>query len=62
MPEPVAILTIAITTRALFHMEDSHALFEREGRDWNRFYAAARALADLPKEERHRKLKETTGA
>ena len=31
MPEPVAILTIAITTRALFHMEDSHALFEREG-------------------------------
>src|SRR5690606_20999972 len=31
MPEPVALLTIAITTRALFHMEDSHALFEREG-------------------------------
>lgn len=31
MPEPVAILTIAITTRALFHMEDSHALFENEG-------------------------------
>ena len=31
MSEPVAILTIAITARALFHMEDSHALFEREG-------------------------------
>lgn len=31
MTEPVAILTIAITTRALFHMEDSHALFENEG-------------------------------
>ena len=31
MPEPVATLTIAITTRALFHLEDSHALFEREG-------------------------------
>ena len=31
MPEPVAILTIVITTRALFHMEDSHALFENEG-------------------------------
>ena len=31
MPEPVAILTIAITTRALFHMEDSHTLFENEG-------------------------------
>ena len=28
MPEPVAILTVAITARALFHMEDSHGLFE----------------------------------
>ena len=27
----VPVLTIALTTRALFHMEDSHALFEREG-------------------------------
>jgi predicted aminopeptidase len=32
-------------------------LFEREGRDWNRFYDATRRLADLPKEERHRILK-----
>lgn len=33
MPDAAAVpvLTIAITTRALFHMEDSHALFEREG-------------------------------
>ena len=31
MPEPVATLTIAITTRALVHLEDSHARFEREG-------------------------------
>lgn len=31
MPEPVAILTVAITARALFHMEDSHGLFEAEG-------------------------------
>ncbi|HET7126905.1 MAG TPA: 5'-nucleotidase [Lysobacter sp.] len=31
--EPAAAqpLIVAITTRALFHMEDSHALFEREG-------------------------------
>ena len=29
----IPVLTIAITTRALFHMEDSHALFEREGID-----------------------------
>lgn len=31
MPEPVAFLTVAITTRALFLMEDSHAVFERDG-------------------------------
>ena len=31
MSEPVAILTVAITARALFHMEDSHGLFEAEG-------------------------------
>ena len=29
--EPVAVLTIAISSRALFDLEDSHALFEREG-------------------------------
>ncbi|MDB5875414.1 MAG: hypothetical protein JWQ07_4856 [Ramlibacter sp.] len=34
------------------------ALFGREGRDWKRFYDAARRLADLPKEERHKLLKE----
>ena len=34
------------------------ALFEREGRDWNRFYDAVRRLAALPKPERHRLLKE----
>jgi len=33
------------------------ALFEREGRDWNRFYDAARRLAAVPKEERHQLLK-----
>jgi predicted aminopeptidase len=38
------------------------ALFRREGGDWGRFYAAVRALAALPKEERHRQLKETAGA
>ena len=30
-PVPAQPLVVAITTRALFHMEDSHALFEREG-------------------------------
>ena len=29
--EPVAVLTIAISSRALFDLEDSHALFESEG-------------------------------
>jgi 5'-nucleotidase len=31
MPEPVAILTVAVTSRALFDLEESHALYEREG-------------------------------
>jgi len=31
--QPPTPLVVAITTRALFHMEDSHALFEREGID-----------------------------
>ncbi|HSV36920.1 MAG TPA: aminopeptidase [Ramlibacter sp.] len=35
------------------------ALFEREGRDWNRFYDAARRLAALPKAQRHQILKES---
>lgn len=34
------------------------ALFEREGRDWTRFYAAVKKLADMPKDERHLLLKE----
>jgi predicted aminopeptidase len=34
------------------------ALFEREGRDWNRFYDAVKRLAALPRGERHRLLKE----
>lgn len=33
MPEPIASLTVAITARALFDMEDSHGLFEAEGID-----------------------------
>jgi predicted aminopeptidase len=32
------------------------ALFEREGGDWTRFYDAAKALAALPKSERHKLL------
>jgi predicted aminopeptidase len=36
------------------------ALFEHEGRDWKRFYDAAKKLAALPKEERHRLLKKET--
>ena len=38
------------------------ALFEREGRDWKRFYDAAKALAALPQSERHKLLKGDTGA
>jgi predicted aminopeptidase len=34
------------------------ALFEREGRDWKRFYDAVKRLAGLPRGERHRLLKE----
>ena len=38
------------------------ALFEREGRDWRRFYDAAKGLAELPKPVRHQRLKEMAGA
>ena len=38
------------------------ALFERSGRDFRRFYDAAKALSALSKEERHKKLKELAGA
>jgi predicted aminopeptidase len=34
------------------------ALFHAGGDDWARFHEAVRQLATLPKEERHRKLKE----
>ena len=37
------------------------ALFHAQGDDWTRFYDAAKRLADLSKEERHRKLKEIAG-
>ena len=33
------------------------ALFEREGRDWQRFYGAVRHLAELPQAERQARLK-----
>ncbi len=33
------------------------ALFEREGRDWQRFYDAVKRLAALPKDERRKALK-----
>jgi predicted aminopeptidase len=36
------------------------ALFEREGRDWPRFYAAVRRIAALPREERRRTLRSRT--
>lgn len=38
------------------------ALFEREGRDWQRFYDAVKRLADMPRDQRHQALKETTRA
>jgi predicted aminopeptidase len=34
------------------------ALYRRNGGDWQRFYDAVRQLAALPKDERHRQLKE----
>ncbi len=33
------------------------SLFEREGRDWARFYDAVKQLASLPEKERHKALK-----
>jgi predicted aminopeptidase len=36
------------------------ALFHAGGDDWQRFYDAARQLAALPRQERHRKLKEAS--
>lgn len=37
------------------------ALFRRKGGDWPAFYDAVRQLAALPKDERHRQLKEAAG-
>jgi predicted aminopeptidase len=37
------------------------ALFHAQGDDFPRFYAAVKKLAELPKEERHRQLKEAAG-
>lgn len=37
------------------------ALFEREGGDWQRFYAAVKRLAALPQDQRHQALKTTDG-
>ena len=33
------------------------ALFDRQGKDWQRFYDAVRQLTELPKNERHKALK-----
>jgi predicted aminopeptidase len=38
------------------------ALFHARGDNWQAFYDAVRQLAKLPKEERHRQLKEAAGA
>ena len=38
------------------------ALFEREGRDWPRFYDAVRALSRLPLQERHDTLRRLSSA
>lgn len=38
------------------------ALFVREGRDWKRFYDAAKRLANVPKAQRHQLLKENGSA
>jgi predicted aminopeptidase len=37
------------------------ALFRSKGGDWQGFYDATRQLAALPKQERHRLLKEAAG-
>ncbi|HEX2546058.1 MAG TPA: aminopeptidase [Ramlibacter sp.] len=37
------------------------ALFQAQGGDWQKFYEASRRLSELPKEERHRRLKEAAG-
>jgi predicted aminopeptidase len=38
------------------------ALFVAQGRDFRKFYDAAKRLAELPKQQRHQKLKEIAGA
>ena len=54
-------LVVAISSRALFDLTESHALFEREGRDWPRFHAAVKALAQLPASERLQRLQRLQG-
>ena len=48
MTPPARPLVIAITSRALFEMEDSHGLFEREGIDAFRAYQRAHEDDPLP--------------
>jgi predicted aminopeptidase len=38
------------------------ALFAKEGRDFRKFYDAAKNLAQLTKKQRHEQLKEIAGA
>ena len=56
---------VALANNALFGAQaaydelvpDFEALFEREGRDWPRFYGAVKRLAHLPKDERMQALR-----
>ena len=45
---PAQPLTVAITSRALFAMEDSHGLFEREGLEAYSAYQREREDEPLP--------------
>lgn len=48
--------SLAIQAAYLGLVPDFEALFERCGRDWPRFYAEVRRLADLPKAQRRQQL------
>ena len=39
-----------------FPVPDFEALFELEGRDWQRFYDQVKRLAKLPRDQRHQAL------
>jgi len=43
------MLTIAVSSRSLFHLEDSHAVFEKEGQDAFNHYMRAKELVPLKK-------------